>query len=211
MFNLLLLIRKDIILLRNFIPLFLLSILFVAYVQLDSSSMFATFQSLLLLVYSCSMDAQNNNTKFVIGLPVSRQEIVLAKYLSLIPYSFIGLVCSLALFLISFSFGYSISPVYWIGVSLTLLMIPVTASIYLPIHYWLGYKNYYFNIFFNVVITITTINAGSSLSNSSVFSKITHLKLQDHLVQIGLIGIVYLFILYCSYKISLRLFCREEL
>ncbi|WP_449602203.1 ABC-2 transporter permease [Paenibacillus sp. Marseille-Q9583] len=211
MFNLLLLIRKDIILLRNFIPLFLLSILFVAYVQLDSSSMFATFQSLLLLVYSCSMDAQNNNTKFVIGLPVSRQEIVLAKYLSLIPYSFIGLVCSFALFLNSISFGYSISPVYWIGVSLTLLMIPLTASIYLPIHYWLGYKNYHFNILFNVVVTITTISAGSSLTNSSFFLTITHLKLQDHLVQIGLIGIVYLFILYFSYKISLRLFSREEL
>jgi ABC-2 type transport system permease protein len=211
MFNLLLLIRKDIILLRNFIPLFLLSILFVAYVQKDSSSMFAAFQSLLLLVYSCSMDAQNNNTKFVIGLPVSRQEIVLAKYLSLIPYIFIGLVCSLVLFLISFSFAYSISPVYWIGVSLTLLMIPLTASIYLPIHYWLGYKNFYFNTFFNVVVTITTISAGASLTNSSVFSKITHLKLQDHLVQIGLIGIVYLFILYFSYKISLRLFSRKEL
>lgn len=210
MFNLLLLIRKDIILLRNFIPLFLLSILFVAYVQLDSSSMFATFQSLLLLVYSCSMDAQNNNTKFVIGLPVSRHEIVLAKYLSLIPYCFIGLVCSLALFLISFSFGYSISPVYWIGVSLTLLMIPLAASIYLPIHYWLGYKNYHFNILFNVVVTITTISAGSSLTNSSFFLTITHIKLQDHLVQTGLIGILYLFILYFSYKISLRLFSREE-
>lgn len=140
MFNLFLLIRKDFILLRNFIPIFLLSILFIAYVQLDNSSMFATFQSLLLLVYSCSMDAQNNNTKFVIGLPVRRQEIILAKYLSLVPYCFIGLVCSLALLLISFSFGYSISPFYWIGVSLTLLMIPLTASIYLPIHYWLGSK-----------------------------------------------------------------------
>ncbi|MEK3982944.1 ABC-2 transporter permease [Paenibacillus sp. FSL K6-3166] len=211
MFNLLLLIRKDITLLRNFIPLFLLSILFVAYVQLDSSSMFATFQSLLLLVYSCSMDAQNNNTKFVIGLPVSRHEIVLAKYLSLIPYCFIGLVCSLALFLISSSFGYSISPVYWIGVSLTLLMIPLAASIYLPIHYWLGYKNYHFNILFNVVVTITTISAGSSLTNSSFFLTITQIKLQDHPVQTGLIGIVYLFILYFSYKISLRLFSREAL
>ncbi|WP_339810175.1 ABC-2 transporter permease [Paenibacillus sp. FSL R7-0189] len=211
MFNLFLLIRKDFILLRNFIPIFLLSILFIAYVQLDNSSMFATFQSLLLLVYSCSMDAQNNNTKFVIGLPVRRQEIILAKYLSLVPYCFIGLVCSLALLLISFSFGYSISPFYWIGVSLTLLLIPLTASIYLPIHYWLGSKNYYFNILFNVVITITTLNTGSSLSNSSFFLTITHLKLQDHLVPIGLTGIVYLFILYCSYRISLRLFSKEEL
>ncbi|AWV33967.1 ABC-2 transporter permease [Paenibacillus odorifer] len=211
MFNLFLLIRKDFILLRNFIPIFLLSILFIAYVQLDNSSMFATFQSLLLLVYSCSMDALNNNTKFVIGLPVRRQEIILAKYLSLIPYCFIGLVCSFALLLISFSLGYSISPFYWIGVSLTLLMIPLSASIYLPIHYWLGSKNYYFNILFNVVITITTLNTGSSLSNSSFFLTITHLKLQDHLVPVGLIGIVYLSILYCSYRISLRLFSKEEL
>jgi len=121
------------------------------------------------------------------------------------------LVCSLALLLISFSFGYSISPFYWIGVSLTLLMIPLAASIYLPIHYWLGSKNYYFNILFNVVITITTLNTGSSLSNSSFFLTITDIKLQDHLLSIGLIGIVYLSILYCSYRISLRLFSKEEL
>lgn len=54
MSNLYLLIRKDIILLRNFMPLFLLSFLFVAYVQMDSFNMFAAFQVLLLLVYSCS-------------------------------------------------------------------------------------------------------------------------------------------------------------
>ncbi|KTD86596.1 ABC-2 transporter permease [Paenibacillus etheri] len=156
MSNLYLLIRKDIILLRNFMPLFLLSFLFVAYVQMDSFNMFAAFQVLLLLVYSCSIDIQNLYRKFVIGLPVSRQEVVLAKYLSLIPYSFIGLGCSFVLCLIS-------------GLS------------------------------------------GSSLTNSSLFLTITHTKLMDHLVQIGLIGIVYLFILYFSYKISLRLFSREEL
>jgi ABC-2 type transport system permease protein len=211
MFKLLWLIRKDFILVRNFFPLFLLSVLFVAYVQKDSFSMFAPFQVLLLLFYSCSMDVQNNNRRFVIGLPVRRQEIVLAKYVSLIPYSFIGLICSLVLWLISYLAGYSISSDYWMAVALTLLMIPLTASIYLPIYYWLGNKNYYFNILFNVVVTITTINAGTSLSDSKVFSTITQFKLQDHLVPVGLIGIVYLFIMYGSYRISLRLFIREEL
>lgn len=211
MSNLYLLIRKDIILLRNFMPLFLLSFLFVAYVQMDSFNIFAAFQVLLLLVYSCSIDTQNLYRKFVIGLPVCRQEIVLAKYLSLIPYSFIGLGCSLVLCLISGLFGYSIDSDYWIALVLTLFMIPLAASIYLPIHYWLGYKNYHFNILFNVVITITTISAGASLINSSFFLTITHTKLLDHLVQIGLIGIVYLFILHFSYKISLRMFSKEEL
>lgn len=85
MFKLLLLIRKDFILVRNFMPIFLLSFLFVTYVQMDNFGMFAVFQALLLLVYSCSIDTQNHYRKFVIGLPVKRQEIVLAKYLSLIP------------------------------------------------------------------------------------------------------------------------------
>jgi ABC-2 type transport system permease protein len=210
MFKLLWLIRKDFILVRNFFPLFLLSVLFVAYVQKDSFSMFAPFQVLLLLFYSCSMDVQNNNRRFVIGLPVRRQEIVLAKYVSLIPYSFIGLICSLVLWLISYLAGYSISSDYWMAVALTLLMIPLTASIYLPIYYWLGNKNYYFNIFFIVGITITTtINSDSSLS--AVFSTITQFKLQDHLVLMGCIGIVYLLIMYGSYRVSLRLFSREEL
>lgn len=209
--NILLLIRKDFLLIRNFILLFLLSILYVAYVQLDSSSMYATFQIWLLLVFSCSMDMQNNYRRFVVGLPVSRQEIVLAKYLSLIPYCFIGLVCSFGLYLISYLLGHIISPEYWRGVALSLLTIPLVASIYLPIHYWLGYKSYYFNILINVVLPIITIGAVPSVSQSSFFATINHLKLQEYWVQIGLIGIAYLFVLYCSYKISLSLFRREEL
>lgn len=211
MSNLLLLIRKDFILIRKFIPIFLLSILYVAYVQSDSFIMYATFQSWLLLVYSCSMDIESINGRFVVGLPVSRHEIVLAKYLSLIPYCFIGLVCSFGLYLTSYLLGHTISPEYWRGVALSLLMIPLVASIYLPIHYWFGYKSYHFNILFTVVVTVTTIGAGPSVSQSSFFATINHLKLQQYLVQIGLIGIVYLLVLYCSYKISLRLFRREEL
>ncbi|MRN54395.1 ABC-2 transporter permease [Paenibacillus monticola] len=203
MHNLLYLLRKDFVLLKSFILFVLLYNLFMAAIQIDNYCMYAAFPSLLLLTCSCSYDTQHHNQRFVISLPLRRREIVRAKYLTLVPFATFGVACSVVLYIVLNILGHSIDPDYWRAVGLTLFLIPLFAAIYLPIHYWIGHKGSQVNIIFNVVIVLATINAGSSVQQSPLLTKMLHIQVQDHLQLIGLTGIVYLFILYGSYVTQL--------
>lgn len=169
MYNLAFLIRKDIFLVRKFMLLLIPYYAYMAFINFNSISMFVAFPILLLLINSCSLDNVHVNQRLVISLPVRRQQIVLAKYLAVIPYAMFGIVCTLLLYVGTIVLGYEPSPSFWSEIGLTLLGIPLFVAVYLPVYYGFGPKGMgVVNMVFILIAMFMSINIVSLVKHSKL-------------------------------------------
>ncbi|ASA21695.1 ABC-2 transporter permease [Paenibacillus donghaensis] len=205
------LIRKDMILSKKFLLPILLYYLLMAYTNIDSFSLFTLLPSLLLLINACSIDGSEMNQRYLLSLPLRRQQIVAAKYVSTVPFALLGFLSVVVIFIAATVMGKELGAGFWRETGLTTAAFPLLAAIYLPLYYWLGSKgSQYVNIVFMVVI----------MASSSVFANLsTKLPLINSWSDLGtdrkwllylIFAVAYVLILGCSYLISLRIYRNKD-
>ncbi|KWX80100.1 hypothetical protein AMQ84_05060 [Paenibacillus riograndensis] len=206
------LIRKDFILTRKYLLLLLLFYMAIGYSNLDSYVVSALFPSMLMLMNACSLDVQHNNQRFLVSLPLPRHQLVLAKYLSLLPYAAISLSCTVLIYLAGVATGRAIEPIAWRNLLLLTACFPLLAAFYLPLYFWLGQKGIQI---VNMIFMLLVMVGFTALS--SVTPKLPGLlgwintENTDNIVLWAIGGVAYLFLLYCSYLISLRIFVKKDI
>lgn len=211
MYNSLMLIKKDFILIHKLLLLLIPLFIFVVLMNLESLSYFSAFPSMLIMISSCTMDTQMTQ-RFLVNLPVRRQELVRAKYLSIIPYSCIGLGTIALIYLVLILTGGEVKPGFWQEVSLTSLTFPLLASIYLPLNYWLGSKGAQFvNSAFILLFVLGASSMNGLLQWFSEMKNRMSFGVDGSLIPYILLGLAYVFVISCSFFISLRIFERKDL
>ncbi len=211
-YNSLYLIRKDLILVQKFMLLLIPYYLVMGYTNFDGYTLFALFPAMILLINSCTLDVQQNNQKFLISLPVPRQQLVLAKYLAILPYGMVSLVCTLLLYLVAFLSGRTTGPLAWRELALCLAAFPLLASFYLPLYYWLGRKGTQVVNFVFIMLIMLSVSAASKLVEwMPGLSHWVSTGNTDSILLPVIAGLGYVLVLFCSYLISLRVFAAKDI
>ncbi|MFD1774683.1 ABC-2 transporter permease [Paenibacillus rhizophilus] len=216
MSNLVSLIRKDFMLSRNFL-LFGVPYLLLIFIMNTKStpfgvSLFVTFPAMMMLLTSCLQDIRNVNIRFSVSLPVHRRLIVASKYVSVLPFILIGAAFALVLSLVLQRLGYDILNLNWRVLGVSILLVPLTASIYLPLYYWLGPKGaQYVNTVFFLVIFFGMNNLGDIISAIPGLKSFILDNADMGLEKWLLGGAVYIVFIAASYLVSLRLFTSRDL
>lgn len=206
------LIRKDFFLVRKFLLLLIPYYIIMGFTNVDAYEVFALLPAMLILLNACAMDVQDNNQRFQISLPVPRHQLVLAKYLSLFPYAIISLICTLLLYLAGVLTGQISEPVAWRELLLTIATFPVLAAFYLPLYYWLGQKGMQIVNFAFIMLIMLNITATSNLAKRfPVLLDWIHPQTSSHILLWAIGGVAYIFLMYCSYLISLRIFVMKDI
>lgn len=212
MYSSLHLIRKDFVLTRRFILLMVPYYLILGYTNAEAYTLFSLFPAVLLLINSCSIDMQHNNQRFLVSLPLPRQRLVLAKYLSLIPFTMFSLICTLLLYLIAFTLGRLDAPLRWRELGLATAAFPLIASFYLPLYYWLGQKGMQVVNFVFLMLIMFNFTALTNLSERvpAISNWIQTGRVDNALLPVISI-LAYLIIIFSSYMLSVRLFVNKDI
>nr|WP_256332317.1 ABC-2 transporter permease [Paenibacillus sp. CF095] len=179
-----------------FIPKSEMSMYFVGIYTAFGSVMLATM-----------IDIKNHNHNFLVTLPVSRKQIVKAKYLSAIVYTFFGVLASYGIHeLVNLNYPELNKPNYSLmDIAISVGMVLVLVSIYMPLFYGLSKKGAgIINAIFMVCMIILAQPVAYLMSMANENGMITTTTMA--LVSVGIIG---LFVV--SYLITIRLFARKDL
>lgn len=211
MYSSLYLIRKDFILTRKFILLLVPYYILVGYTNAEAYTLFSVFPAMLLLINACAIDMQHNNQKFLVSLPVPRQRLIQAKYLTLIPFLAFSILCTLLLYLFAFAMGKIDAPLRWRELGLAAASFPLLASFYLPLYFWLGQKGMQVVNFIFIMLIILNVTALKSLSERvPALAEWFRTGRLDSML-LPLIGVLaYLVIIYSSYMLSMRIFVKKD-
>ncbi|WP_171715703.1 ABC-2 transporter permease [Paenibacillus phytohabitans] len=211
MYSSLHLIRKDFILTRKFMLLLIPYYVLMGYTNPEAYTAFSLFPAVLLLVNSCAIDMQHNNQKFLVSLPVPRQRLILAKYLTLIPFSMFSFICTLLLYLLAFAMGRLDAPLRWRELGLATAAFPLIASFYLPLYYWLGQKGMQVvNIVFIMLIMLNFTALTSLTERYPALAEWVLTGRMDNVLLTIISVLAYLVIIYGSYLLSLRIFVKKD-
>ncbi|WP_342478188.1 ABC-2 transporter permease [Paenibacillus sp. FSL H7-0350] len=212
MYNSIALIRKDFMLTRKFILLLIPYYLIMGYMNAESYTVFSLFPAMLLLINSCTIDMQHNNQKFLVTLPVPRQRLIQAKYMTLIPFSLFSLTCTILLYLVAFTMGKLDEPLRWRELGIATAAFPLLASFYLPLYYWLGQKGMQIVNFIFIMVIMLNFTAITSLSKRfpALAEWISTGRLDDVLL-VAISVLAYLVIIYASYLVSLRIYMHKDI
>ncbi|WP_438496973.1 ABC-2 transporter permease [Paenibacillus sp. IHBB 3054] len=212
MYNSLHLIRKDFMLLQKFLLLLVPYYIIMGYTNFDNYTMFALFPAMLILINSCTVDVQQNNQKFLISLPMPRQQIVMAKYLVLLPSCLLSLACTLLLYGVAFFAGRATEPIAWRELALCIASFPLLAAVYLPLHYWLGQKGTQVVNFIFIMLIMLNFAALTKLLAwlPDLANWVSTGKTESILIPV-ISGLAYIIILFGSYLISLRIFTSKDI
>lgn len=210
--NSLYLIRKDILLVHKFLLLLIPYALYMSYFDMAGIGVIAVMPSMLMLINACSLDTRNINQRFVISLPVSRSEVVLSKYLSIVPFCLIGMVLYSVMFAGMKLFGLTSDAYPLTELLLSLLAVPLLVSVYFPIFFWLGPRGAQV---VNLVFVMSTVFLSGLLmapfrGSLSGLSQWLDIYGQETLpILIGLVGL--LVVLTLSYLLSVKLFSSRDI
>ncbi|MGC5776237.1 ABC-2 transporter permease [Paenibacillus pabuli] len=205
------LLRKDYIALKSslWVILFYFFVFSVAFIPTVEVSMYfvgiyTAFSSIMLATMN---DIKNNNHKFLVTLPISRTNIVQAKYLSAILYSLCGVLASFGAHrLVNFIFPELNKPdVSVLDILIAVGIVLVLISIYMPLFYALSKKGAGIiqTVFLIVLIilaqpvaSILSMAGENGMGRASVYVFVS-------------VCILLLFI--ASYFVTVRLFARKDL
>ncbi|AIQ58866.1 ABC-2 transporter permease [Paenibacillus borealis] len=211
MYSSLHLIRKDFMLTRKFVLLLIPYYVLMGYTNAEAYTLFSLFPAMLLIINSCTIDMQHNNQKFLVSLPVPRQRLILAKYLSLIPFSMFSLICTLMLYVFAIATGKLDAPLRWRELGLSMAAFPLIASFYLPLYYWLGQKGMQVvNFVFIMLIMLNLTALHSVIERFPALSDWIQTGRVDNVLSAVIGVLAYLVIIYGSYLLSLRIFVKKD-
>ncbi|AKG34930.1 ABC-2 transporter permease [Paenibacillus durus] len=216
MSNLVSLIRKDFMLSRNYLLFLFAYLIFMSIMNTGSApfglSLLVTMPAMMMLLTTCLQDVRNVNIRFSLSLPVHRRMIVVSKYVSVLPFTLIGVAFTLVMSQVLPQLGYEGLNISWSEMGVSILLVPLIASIYLPLFYWLGPKgSQYVNTVFFMIVIFGTANLGDIINAipglKTFILESAALGLEKWLVG----GAVYIVFIAASYLISLRLFSTRDL
>jgi len=205
------LIRKEFIVLRwYFLFNAAYALVFGVFLQSAFSPlMVSMLPPIMMMMFAASMELRNKAMMFVGTLPISRKQIVSAKYVTVFFYYLIGLIL-MAVIDAANEFAYTGKNA--MSAEITLLMILLSfsftmlyAAFYYPIQYWLGvkYSNIisFLSIFFMVIVLSTVAN---------IIDKFSDYLITNEFIVIG-IPALSLLLFYGSYRLSLAIFTRLDM
>ncbi|AIQ13066.1 ABC-2 transporter permease [Paenibacillus durus] len=216
MSNLVSLIRKDFMLSRNYLLFLLVYLIFMTIMNTGSApfglSLLVTMPAMMMLLTTCLQDVRNVNIRFSLSLPVHRSLIVASKYVSVLPFTLIGVAFTLVMSQVLPQLGYEGLNISWREMGVSILLVPLIASIYLPLYYWLGPKgSQYVNTVFFMVVIFGSANLGDIINGipglKTFIQESPDMGFEKWLVG----GAVYIVFIAVSYLISLRLFSTRDL
>jgi len=201
------LIRKDFIVLRWYF-------LFVAVFALIFGWNFRTSISPLLIqalptvmmvMLTASIEFRSKSMMFVSALPVSRKQIVLAKYVSVFFYCMLGLVLMIAVHAANVYITGQSTAVSGYSMLLAFGVSMLFAAIYLFIQFWLGIRSSQVMVF--AAILLLNLFLGMA---SDAMEKLSDVFWFNVPLAAG-IPLAGLLIMYSSYRWSLHIFRRKDI
>ncbi|MDR9744294.1 ABC-2 transporter permease [Paenibacillus taichungensis] len=205
------LLRKDYIALKSSLwsILFYFVVFSVAFIPTVEMSMYfvgiyTAFGSIML---ATMIDIKNHNHKFLVTLPLSRRNIVQAKYLSAILYTLFGVFASSgAHWLVNFLFPELNKPdLSVLDILISVGMVLVLISIYMPLFYALSKKGAgIINTVFMIVLIILA-QPVASLMNMAGENGMARASVYVF------VSICILLLFIASYFVTVRLFARKDL
>lgn len=205
------LLRKDFIVLKSslwIIP-FYLAVFSIAFIPKSEMSMYlvgiyTAFGSIML---ATMIDVKNHNHNFLVTLPISRKNVVQAKYLSTIFYTLFGVLASFGIHsLVNINFPGLDKPDFSVlDILVSIAMVLGLTSIYLPLFYALSKKGAgIINVVFLVALVIL----------AQPFALLMNLASEEDMVTgqiIGMVTIGILLLFVGSYLLTVRLFAKKDL
>ncbi|MCM3172817.1 MULTISPECIES: ABC-2 transporter permease [unclassified Paenibacillus] len=205
------LLRKDFIVLKSslwIIP-FYLAVFSIAFIPKSEMSMYlvgiyTAFGSIML---ATMIDVKNHNHNFLVTLPISRKNVVQAKYLSTIFYTLFGVLASFGIHsLVNMNFPGLDKPDFSVlDIMVSIAMVLGLTSIYLPLFYALSKKGAgIINVVFLVALVIL----------AQPFALLMNLASEEGMVTgqvIGMVTIGILLLFVGSYLLTVRLFSKKDL
>lgn len=207
--NMMRLLRKDMILVQRYLWLLAVyAFVFSGFIQSNQPFLLYSLLPGMLMILAIGNDLRTPNQQFMVSLPVGRNFLVLAKYVS----SFMFLILSLAICAVINTTAYALKSgeilvdtqiILGTFVSMTLFV-----SLYLPLYYWLASKGAQFlNIAMMIVIMVGNGTVSEVLSEPFLADKIAN---HPGLVLIFAAGVTVL-ALIVSYLTSLSIFRKRDL
>ncbi|MGQ8871044.1 ABC-2 transporter permease [Paenibacillus sp. TSA_86.1] len=205
------LLRKDVIALKSSLWIIALYLIVFCWAFIPKSEMsmyfvgiYTAFGSTML---ATMIDIKNHNHNFLVTLPVSRKQIVQAKYLSTILYALFGVLTSYGIHkLINLNYPELNKPHYsLLDIIISMGMVLVLISIYMPLFYALSKKGAgIINTIFLVSLIVLAQPAAFLLHVASDKGLTT-----APVITGASVGIIVLFLM--SYLVTIRLFERKDL
>ncbi|MFC9707158.1 ABC-2 transporter permease [Paenibacillus sp. NPDC056933] len=205
------LIRKDYIALKSSLwtIIFYFVVFSVAFIPTVEMSMYfvgiyTAFGSIML---ATMIDIKNHNHKFLVTLPISRRNIVQAKYLSAVLYTLFGVFASSgAHWLLNVLFPELNKPdLSVLDILISIGMVLVLISIYMPLFYALSKKGA--GIINTVFMFVLIILAQPVASLMSMAGENGMGRASVYVV----VSVCILLLFIASYFVTVRLFARKDL
>lgn len=171
----------------------------------------------LLIQYSFAHEDKNNSETMLNSLPVSRKDIVLAKYLSIFVYIGLAMLAYMVATLVVITVRIPIKVEFLSlqGITITFLMVSLMASIYMPVIFKFGYlKAKIFNMvmflfFFFIPMGLASLYQNPKY-NSLISDFIRGFATWSDWQIASLLAAIALIILSLSYCISLSIYKNRE-
>lgn len=204
------LLRKDFIALRSSlwtIGLYL-AVFSLAFIPSHEMSMYfvGIYTAFGSVILATMIDIKNHNHNFLVTLPVSRKNIVQAKYVSAILYTLFGVLASLGIhWLVNLNFPELNKPSYTLmDIMVSIGMVLVLVSIYMPLFYALSKKG---AGIINAIFMVALILLAQPFA--MLMNRVSEKGVDGQLIAMISVGIIFIF--GASYVLTTRLFARKDL
>jgi ABC-2 type transport system permease protein len=205
------LLRKDFIALKSSLWMLILfiAVFSAAFIPKHDASIFTVAITLagVSLNLATMIDIKNHNHNFLVTLPTSRKYIVLAKYITAIIFTLVGVLASYGIHsLVKLAVPELNKPDYSImGLLVPVGIMLIVISIYMPFFYSLSKKGAeIINIVFFIILIVLMNPAAYLMSMMSQEGFVSNPVL--FLISIGI-----LLLLIASYYLTVSLFNRKDL
>ena len=222
MFNL---IRKDILIQKKtlaylgfYVVLFTLAFQNIAD---DAFPAIAVAISYQMVAAACSHEDKAGSDIIWNSMPVSRNKIVLSKYLSIFVYTLLASLgyMAFAALLHLVRLPVKISPITASGLTGSIIAVALMNGLYFPVYFKLGFMKarvasfvLFFALFFGVTFGITSLSEAMKSSQGNTTLRAVASTLQgasDLQITFGLIGLALVFLLI-SYGLSVKFYNNRE-
>ncbi|NEW06776.1 ABC-2 transporter permease [Paenibacillus sp. SYP-B3998] len=206
------LLRKDFLVMKKSLWLVLFYIIIFLILlagQRENMFLVGVYGAFILLMLNTGNDIKNNNHRFLIHLPISRKNLITAKYISGLIYLCFGTVVSYLIQLsVSMYEGKEIQLLAFTQPVLSFGLIVVLFSIYLPVFYLLSEKGVQIiNIVF--MILLIAIHILTNIVRFAATKYQTFQSMESLVLCLIVAGSVV--IASISYLLTVRLFSRRDL
>lgn len=204
------LLRKDFIALRSSlwtIGLYLV-VFSLAFIPNSEMSMYfvGIYTAFGTVIMATMIDIKNHNHNFLVTLPVSRKNIVQAKYISAILYTLFGVLVSFGIhWLVNLNFPELNKPSYtFMDIMVSIGMVMVLVSIYMPLFYALSKKG---AGMINAIFMVALILLAQPFA--VLMNRFSEKGVDGQVIAMISIGIIFIF--GASYVLTTHLFARKDL